>query len=358
MSALSASSPSVPAAAPPKAPDGKQPDPKNAKPQGAAPAAPQKGIEAGADQEIADLEAAAPKGSRGADAPAPKKDAAPKDEKKAEPAEKKPPEKRKYTLERRGEKEDVELDDDQIRMELQKARAYQAAAKELKQIKEAEAARRERIKKDPFAYLKEEGGIDALDLAAQELIRRHEEAQLPPEQQAMRAKEREIAQREAQIKAQEEAQRTAQERAQEAYLFEQYAKNYAEAAKTLGYDNDFTGSAIVPEMARIERAFVDSGIELTPSDLARMVTERHDTIASARLKSIAGLEGNALLDRLESLSPGLVENVRKAIVAKHRAGQGIVPRPPPEAPREGTKLPLTRKDERDVMLNLKSLRPV
>lgn len=361
MSGLSASSASIPAAPPPKAPEAKQPESKDAKPaQGGAPA-PQKGIE-NTDDEIAALEAAGSKTKapqRGVESKtaAPEKGAQSKTD---APAEQKdaPKEKQRVKLKTKvdGEEAEEEYDEDQLRMLVQKAKAADKRIKESVQAKREREQEIEALKKDPFAYLKDKHGVDALEMAAQELIRRHEESQLPPEERALRERARAVEQREQEIAQQLKQQQEAQEKAQEAYFFEQYAKNYGEAGKALGYDNDFTAKHVVPEMARIERPFVDAGIELQMADIVRIVGERHDTIASMRLKSIASKEGPALLDGLEKLSPGIVEAVRKAIVAKHRASQGIVPKPPPQAERETLKVPSNKREERDAILSLRGFR--
>lgn len=349
MTALSASSPSIPTAPPatdPKAPQSVAP--------GGAPPPPSKGV-AGPDAEIEALEAAGKPDKKPAPKPPPRADVKPPektDETKAEPPK---TEKQKIRLKTKvdGEEEEAEYDEDSLRVLVQKAKAADKRIKETTQAKKEREAFELRLKNDPFGALKERG-IDALELAAQELIRQHEESQLPPEQREFLAQKRALEQERARIDNDKKKQEDMRDRAEEAHYFEQYAKSYKEAAVVLNYDDEFTATHVVPEMARLERPFVDAGIELQPKDLVRLVEEKHDTIAARRLQ---GLTGDALLTRLDKLAPGVVEEVRKAIVARHRAQTGApVAVEPVRRERTDKSLPLTRRDERDAMLKLGSLR--
>lgn len=256
------------------------------------------------------------------------------EEKKAEAAAK-----RRYKLKIDGKEQETELSDDEIAVELQKARAaskrFEEAAKMRKEVEEVIKYGKE----NPADAFKRLFGMDLDEWSEQRLVERYNEAQLPEHERERKKLEAELnsyREREAKARKTQEAQR---QEAFERQVYEQTEQEFISALDELGYDAGFSKTTLLPMMADIAEAALDHGIELSPKQMALEARKRIDAIHK---KTISSLKGDRLISYL---GDDIVKEVIRTKLAQTRQTPGPVigmPKPPAEAQPEARKAPLAK----------------
>ena len=260
----------------------------------------------------------------------------PNTETKAAPPEPKAPatptaaEKRKYKLKVDGKDQELELDDTEISIRLQKATAaekrMQEAAEQRKQIQ----AVLEFIKKDPIAALKDPAlGIDVEKMVEERLAQRYQDEmkrqQMTPEQLKMKEIEDQLQAERAKREELEKTRAAEAKKALDEKIWADTQKSFFDAMAEEGVEQNYE---TIFHMAEIAKMNLEHKIELTPKQMAAEVKARMDG-AREKLEKAARstLKGDKLLSYL---GQDTVNEVIQATLAKYKAKPAVAPPPAAE----------------------------
>lgn len=251
-----------------------------------------------------------------------KKPAAPANETPAERAERKELEKRKYQFKVDGREWDEELDDNEIRVRLQKGFAadkrMQEAAELRKKFQDAMSYGKDNLDE----AVKQLFGVDIDEYMEQRLESRFKDAMLSEEERERSSLQKEL---ERYKKQEQEAKTRAEQEARQKFereIWENTEKEFIGALDRLGYDRNVS-KLLLPMMTDLADAALDAGMELDAELIAHEANKRLSAVNKTRL---TGLKGDRLL---AELGDDVVKEVLKARLSKARLTPEPEPPPPP-----------------------------
>lgn len=196
-----------------------------------------------------------------------------------------------------------------------------------KRVKDAES-KLERLKKDPFAVLRELGA-DPLKLSEEQILRALEEEkekQLPPEERALRQKAREADELRAKLKEREEQEQSAQEEQEVQRQREQLESLFTDVMTRTGLPKT-SARAVMHRVAAVVQAAEAYGEKVDPDEAAFHVME------NIRQEQRAVIQGMSVPELADWLGPELMLSIRKHDLQAYRQKRtGAAPPPPAVAP--------------------------
>ena len=241
--------------------------------------------------------------------------------KTSEPAGNSPAPEPEIELNIYGKKEKWPLSKAKARLEREMAadrRFMEASQKE-----KAADALRSKLKTNAWEALREAGmsDDDISRLATERVYQEYQRHQMTPEQQAYAKMQAERDAAQAELRKHTETATQRQARAAEERATQEYINAFEGALSKIGIEpkpGDPTMAWAVSEMARLEAINAEAGFSLSPDQLAETLQES----MGAGFHSVIGkLTGEPLLTALDRFSPGLVDRVNEAVIAKYTHGQ-------------------------------------
>jgi Txe/YoeB family toxin of Txe-Axe toxin-antitoxin module len=228
------------------------------------------------------------------------------------PSEKKEAERRKYKLKVDGQEFEEDLNDDEIAIRLQKARAAERRMQESAEVKKAARQLFEDLKRDPWSVLSSpEFGVDLEQIAEQRLAEKYKAELMNDEQRRAYELQKKVEAYEGQEKYRKEAEANSRRQDLERKTFEQIRQRHVSTAKAHGLPQDMRTLSIMAEVDLMNHEY---GIELTEAQLASEVNARIEQ----PLDSVKKLKGADLLTRL---GPDVVNEILRAKVAEFKSKQ-------------------------------------
>lgn len=218
-----------------------------------------------------------------------------------------------------------DLDEAGIVARLQKAEASEARMREAAEIRKAEEARRERIKKDPFAVLKEDYGVENFEeLAEARLAEKYRKELMSDQERQQYELQEKLKAFEARENEAKEKEVQARRAAQEEKIFKQTEQTFTEALAKTGLPGDMKMLAMMAEIGQVNLKY---GLDLTPEQMAAEVKDR----LKGSMAPLKALKGDTLL---QHLGEDVVEEVRQTLLARARGkvGQPATAQPPAAPP--------------------------
>ncbi len=231
-------------------------------------------------------------------------------------------ERRKYKLKVDGAEQEIELNDTEISVRLQKSVAAEKRMAQAAETQKAFKAFQEAFKADPYEAAKHFApDLDLDALAEKRIIERfqqeelqkqdpaaYERAQLQKQLDEYKTKEQKVAE-EVKFKAQQE---------HDAKVGSEMERDFIKALELSGLPKD---RQYLRMMAEVADTALDNDIELTPDQMAAEVNER---IRTQHQHVTRGMKGEALVKHLGN---DVVREILKYSVEKHRASKSVVTSP-------------------------------
>lgn len=266
------------------------------------------------------------------------------------PTEKPPAEEKPFRFKEKlkvfGKEEEVDLDADGIRRELQQGRALRKVVQDAKKAHSTAAELIRLAKENPGEFLRRAGGADPAEWAKNQVLEQVKlETMDPNERRAFEAEKR-LKDLEAQLAERDNAAKQERELAQRQQLRQKNVAKFQAALKASGLEQTHENLFLMTETARIG---LEDGIEYTDAELAQETRRRMDRFVE---NYFAQLDGPALAKKLGAKR---VQAILEATIAEFQQSQpDFAPTPgaPAPAPKEPEERPYI--DEYEVARRLRS----
>lgn len=248
----------------------------------------------------------------------------------------------KFKLKVDGAEKEMDFSEEEVSVRLQKGMAAEKRMQEAAELRKKFEAFQSGVKQDPFSVLKEQFGVDALEMAKQRFIEEYEAKQLQaqdPKQYEVTKLQRELEQFKQREQEWKQAQESKAQAEHEAKLQAQIEDEFMTALDSSDLPKTKQTLSL---MAQVALEAHRGGVELTTQQLVSEVNDRLRGVSGHVFK---GLKGEQLA---KFLGDDVVREVLRHSVNKVRPAQAVAP-PVAAEPVEDEKEQVQAKKTRQLL---------